>query len=226
MNRVVDVVIPTLRRPHAINCLSLLRHVAWPINLLLIPEGKSWSESVNLGLQEVRGNDVILMDDDVYLWPETFRDFNYFYDKADIFGFKLLYPDRRIQHAGGIFKNGQILHVGNGEEDKGQHDEPQYMCHVTTSLCYIKNHVVKTLVKMADDYPGMQFEDVDFNMRALKERFTILYTGLPATHLESASKRYLPDFGAKLQLNKEEVENRFFKDPTFVAQLGSYPKLI
>lgn len=224
MNRVVDVIIPTLRRPHAINCLSLLRHVAWPINLLLIPEGRSWPEAVNLGLREVRGNDVVLMDDDAFLWPETFRDFNTLYDKADIFGFKLLYPNRTIQHAGGTYKDKGIWHIGNGEEDKGQYNDPRYMAHVTTSLCYIKNHVIKELQGMAEDYPGAQFEDVDFCMRAHKADFKILYTGLPATHMESASKRFTPDFAAKIKLNQEEIKRRFFDDPKFTAQLATFPR--
>lgn len=226
MNRVVDVVIPTLRRPHAITCISNLRHLSWPMNLLLIPEGKSWSEAVNLGLSEVRGNDVILMDDDVFLWPETFRDLNYYLDHADIFGFKLLYPDKRIQHAGGFYKDGNIFHFGSGEEDRGQYNEPRYVCHVTTSLCYIKNHVLKEIGQMATDYPGMQFEDVDFNMRALKAGFKILYTGAPATHLESASKRFLPNFNEKLKENQAEVQRRFFNDDAFTAKLQELPQLI
>ena len=226
MNRVIDVVIPTLRKQHAMTCLALLRHIPWPINLLLIPEGRNWSEAVNLGLSEVRGNDVVLMDDDVFLWPETFRDLNYYLDRADIFGFKLLYPDKRIQHAGGVYKDSEILHIGNGQPDGAEFNEAKYVCHVTTSLCYIKNHVIKALGGMATDYKGIQFEDVDFNMRALKAGFKILYTGFPATHLESASKRYLPNFTAKMHENQDETKRRFFGDRSFIKMLEGYPQAV
>lgn len=224
--RTVDVIIPTLKRPHAFSSLSLLRYIPWSIRLILVTEGKSWAEAVNIGISEVKNNDVILMDDDVFLRENTFSHIDEQYDKADIFGFKLLYPDGRIQHAGGVADEERIGHIGNGHNDEGQFDKLYYCCHVTTSLCYIKNHVLKQLKGMATDYPGMQFEDVDFNFRALKNGFKLLYTPGPAVHWESASKKFIPRFSEHISASREELIKRHWADKEFVKVITSYPVLL
>lgn len=224
--KTVDVVIPTLRKPHAFACLSNLRHMPWPINLHLVPEGRTWSEAVNMGLSETNPeNDVVLMDDDVFIEPSTFSFLEGLYDQADLFGFKLRHADGSLQHAGGIWQDNMILHRGWGKPDDGSYDRPLYCCHVTTSLIYIKRSALNLLQGMATDYPGMQFEDVDFNFRALKAGLKIMYTPGPATHLESASKKTLGGFAEKMKLSQDELYRRHINGyPEFVAQLKKFPQ--
>lgn len=223
----VDVIIPTLRKPHAFICLSQLRYMPWPINLHLIPEGRTWPEAVNIGFDEVKagpGNDVVLMDDDVFIEPTTFSLLKAYYDEADLFGFKLRHADGSIQHAGSMWHKGQVVHRGWGEADQGQYDKPIYCCHVTTSLIYIKNSALEILGGMARDYEGMQYEDVDFNFRALKAGLKIMYLPGPATHLESASKKFLAGFGDGMTKNKLELYRRHVdNDPAFLAIIKKFP---
>lgn len=194
------------------------------VKIYWINEGKSWAEAVNIGFSRVTpGTDVLLMDDDIFL-PPLLGIPNVLYQKADIFGFKLLFPDGRIQHAGGIYTPGGIRHRYFGEVDNGQANIPCYTCHVTTSLCYIKADALKELKGMTQDYPGLQFEDVDFCFRALKKGMRIMYIPESAIHLESASKKSLPMFNTRMAVNYNELRKRFLGDAEFVKLLHDFPQ--
>lgn len=198
---VVDVVIPSKGQRQLLKCLESLRHIPFPYTLYLELGGTSWPEAVNAGLKAGR-RDVILMDDDVEVLPETFEGFDKYYPHADIFGFKLLFPDGRLQHSGGMVTP-EV--VGHRFEDA---DQAAYMSHVTTSLCFIKRRVLDRQL-MAEDYPGCQFEDVDFNFRAVDAGFRVLYVPSPAIHCESTTKSTEPGFNEDLWRNLEELRRRF-----------------
>lgn len=220
----VDVVIPSLGKPHAFEALVSLQWLPFPIRLHVMREQTSWPAAVNAGLARSTG-DVLLMDDDARVLPETFSGFEDIYPHADVFGFKLLYPDGRIQHAGGFVRGRQVGHLGYGQPaNTPAFNEPSYVCHLTTSFIYLKRAVVEKLGGMATDYPGMQFEDVDFNFRALKAGFRLLYVPRPAIHLESASKKTLPGFQIGFNQNYHELVRRHLMDLPFVGELMSYPK--
>lgn len=225
MSDPVDIIIPTMRKTHAFSCFDKLHNVPWPYKLHVITGGKTWAEAINIGLkQSDKKNDVILMDDDVFIMPQTFAGMESVMDDADIFGFKLLFPDGDIQHAGGIVCEENIGHIGFQQEDKGQFDEPKYVCHATTSLIYIKRHVLDALEGMAEDIPGIQMEDVDFNFRALKAGFKILQLPGSAIHMQSASKRFISGFDEKVGLAYAEIKKRHFADPAFLKLVQEYPK--
>ena len=221
--KTVDVVIPTLGHAHISRSLATLRHIPWPIRLILVPEGKSWWEAVNIGFSEVDKNDVILMDDDVFLKEGTFRYIDELYNDADLFGFKLLYPDgKTIQHAGGVIQNSGIYHLGMGQP-RDNHNDPYYCCHVTTSLTYIKNSALRALGGMATDYPGMQYEDVDWSFRAISLGLKIIYTPGEAIHIETASKRMIPGYVQRFNENYMELRKRWFSDNEFLKSLEQFP---
>lgn len=224
--RTVDVIIPTRMKGHVASSLPLLRHIPWPIKLHLVTEGRDWWEAVNIGLAErTPGNDVLLMDDDVFLKADTLSTVDEHYSEAECFGFKLLYPDGKIQHGGGIVHDSErVHHMGWGQKDTGQCDRLLYVCHLTTSLIYIKNDVIERLGGMAEDYPGMQFEDVDFCFRAIQAGLRLLYLPQAAVHLQSATKKARPDFMEKLKLNEAEIQRRWFSDKEFVTLARSFPR--
>ena len=217
----VDVIIPSLGKSHAFDALKSLKHLPFGIRLHLVTEGNSWPKAINIGLSESTG-DVLLMDDDVRILPDTFTDLNIYYDKADIFGFKLLFEDGRIQHAGGFSRDGCLGHIGFGQY-KG-FDVPYYTCHNTASLLYIKRHVVEKLMGMSMDFKGVQFEDVDFSFRALKEGFKILYIPNKALHLESQTKKESPEFNERMFENYNALRKRYFTDMSFLMEVEKYPK--
>lgn len=214
----VDVVIPTLKHNHAFTCFENLKHLPFPVKLFIVTGGKTWAQAVNIGIRETV-NDVLVMDDDVFINENTFSTISDHYDQADIFGFKLMYPNsNKIQHAGGVYRDGYITHFGHGEEDGGQHDTLKQVCHVTTSLAYIKRRVFDAIGPMAEDIPGIQFEDVDFMFRAVKAGFKIMYLPTPAIHIETASKRFFPRLSDGMQEAWKTVKDRHLT-PDFIERL-------
>lgn len=222
----IDLIIPTLRRQHAFQCLTRLHHVPWPVRLHLVTEGKTWAQAINIGLRQCTGtNDVVLMDDDVFISSDTLRPVDDYRNDADIFGFKLKYADGRIQHAGGIYRSGMIGHIGINEENRPAFDTPYYVCHATTSLVYVKRHVFDRIGGMAEDIPGIQCEDVDFSFRAIKQGLKILYLPSEAVHLQSASKRSLAEFSdSAVGKAWAAVFERHLQDDEFRAHVESFPK--
>lgn len=223
--RRVDVVIPSLRKPHLALCEMSLENLPFDYDLHVISDVQGWPQAVNAGLAKTKG-DVVLLDDDIIMLPQTFENFEAFYDKADIFGFKLFFPDGSIQHAGGIFRDGQIRHIGFRDQDRPEYGVPRYVCHATTSLVYIKRSALDKLVGMAVDYPGVQFEDVDFSYRALKAGLKILQLPSPAIHYESFTKKQSFTFESKMRLNAQEIFKRYHADHNFAKVLESYPKAL
>lgn len=224
----VDLIIPSVghiyKTAHPYTCFSRLHHIPFPVRVHIITGGKSWAEAINIGLKQTDGqNDVILMDDDCFINEKTFDGIDKYFDKGDIFGFRLLHPDGTIQHAGAASDGVGIAHIGYGESNDSVVKEPYYVCHATTSLIYIKRNVLNALSGMAQDIPGIQFEDVDFSFRALKSGFRILQLPNEAIHMESATKKSMQNFFERCDEAFNEIKERHFSDKEFVDKIKKYP---
>lgn len=220
----ISLIIPTLHRPHLESCLATLHHIPFAVKLHLISDGKTWAEAINIGLEQSDPNyDVILMDDDVQLTADTFKDFGRSLKCADIIGFKLLYPDGTIQHAGGYWRTfAGIDHYYHNKPD--QWIPFNLVCHATTSLIYIKRPVLNKLKGMIDNEKGgIHFQDVDFSWRALKEGFTIGVHPYSAFHYCSQTVGTAANFAERLQMGKEELYERHLNDD-FKALMAEFPK--
>ena len=206
----VDVIIPTLMQPHAQAAFDSLKYLPFDYTLHTITEKGKWPDLINIGLRRRDdGNDVLIMDDDVRLHANTFRSFVKEYDMADIFGFKLLFADGTIQHGGGVYLgNGCITHREHKKPNREMN--PAYVCHVTASLMYIKGHVIDDLRRM-EKFSGEQFEDVDWNWRALKRGYKIMFLPDSATHLESGTKGSNPEFINQMLISQRELLNKHFE---------------
>jgi GT2 family glycosyltransferase len=201
---------PTLLQPHAQAAFDSLQYLPFPYTLHTITDKGKWPDLINIGLKRsTMGNDILIMDDDVRVHPDTFKRFAEYYDKADIFGFKLLFADGTIQHGGGIYLgDGCITHRFHRQHDREM--QPAYVCHVTASLMYIKDEVIQDLRRM-EKFSGEQFEDVDWNWRAIKRGFKVMFLPDAATHLESGTKGSNPTFQAEMHKSLRELLLKHFE---------------
>lgn len=218
----VDLIMPSLGKPHLLGALESLQHLSFPVRAHFIFGGGSWVQAVNMGLERSAA-DVLLMDDDVRLLPQTFGDFDGpLVDTADIVGFKLIHPDTgAIQHAGGFCANDTIGYLGAGAAAT-EFTSPAWVCHVTGSLMYIKRRVLERLGRFSVWY-GIHYEAADFCFRALKEGFNILYWPGVAIHRGSYTLGQSPEFEAKRAKNLDRL---WSEHDDFLNQLGDYPKPI
>lgn len=199
----IDVVIPTKYIQDVASLVKDFNRILPNAQVHVISEGHNWPTAINIGLKKCTG-DVILCDDDIELRDDTFYGLEDYYDEADIFGYKLLYPNGTIQFAGGYY----VGHYGH-RQPGDTHNKKRYCDHITTSLCFIKKHVLDEVGEMATDYPGEQFEDVDFMIRAGEKGFNKLYIPQVAIHHESATKKQtIPDFINKMNINHAELYRR------------------
>jgi GT2 family glycosyltransferase len=217
----IDLIMPTLGKPHLLKALASLRYLPFPVKPHIISRGASWPEAINLGLDESIG-DVLLMDDDVELLPDTFKGFDP--EAADVVGFKLLFPDETIQHAGVFVHLHGVGHIGF-KQPASEFNYSQRVCAVTASLMYIHREVIDEIGQITQ-WDGYQFEDTDFCFRAFKAGFTLVTTPATAIHHESQTKKLLPDFEAKLQTNMKKLADTHFKNELFLHNLMSYPRPI
>jgi len=234
----IDIIIPTLKKPHLKECLEALKkNTSVPYRPFLIDEGKSWPEAINIGLKKAGyKHDVVLMDDDIRVLPGWLDNIEEYKKIADIIGFKLLFPNGKIAHAGGfvtidpirkicglLFKKPtyqlfSINVIGYNENDRGQYDKIKYLPHVTTSLIYIKKDVFQKIKKMSV-WKGHQFEDVDFGFKALEKGFKILYTPNKAIHLLTATKKNFKDINKKAEINYLTLHKKWLQNKKFLQLL-------
>lgn len=175
----IDVVIPCMRRDHAFDCFAALKYLPFPFTLYLML-GDLYVKSVNSGLEQST-RDVLILDDDARLLPETFKDFDRYYPHADIFGFRLLNGENgKVLHAGG--------HVATREDGGRMLDHrtdageiPLYLGHLASAVLYLKRSVVEKM-RFAEDYIGNACEDIDFSFRAVDNGFKLLYIPNSAVH--------------------------------------------
>lgn len=206
----LDIIVPTrYLSPVWKESIESVKFVPLKYKLHLIDKGSNWAEAINLGLKE-SSNDILIMDDDVILKEETFKNF----DKTvgDILGFKLYFPDERIQHAGSEIRENGVCHLDQ------EFEEPLTVPHVTASLMFINKHVLKKIPFMTE-MPGYQFEDVDFNFRALKEGFKIVCLPNSAIHYQGATKQQDSEFEKKASINSQIIHDKFYSNPEFRQML-------
>jgi len=197
--------------------LQSLYHLPFPVTPCITSE-PHWASAVKQCMAPSTG-DCLLMDDDIILSPDTFKDFEDYYPHADIFGFRLVYPDGKTQHAGGVYQDGVVRHIGEGAIT----GFPYYVCHCTMSLLYVKRRVIDKIGGVANDFPGDYFEGVDYSFRALKAGYHILYTPGTAINGHGQTRSQVLNREYRARRNWAEIEKRHLQDARFIAQIKGYP---
>lgn len=173
----------------------------------------NFSKVVNIGISEaVRkypSKYLVLLSNDVFLiqkgWLSKVTKLAKYHNKAGIFGCKLLYPNKKIQHAG-LWIGSASYNRGRAENDMGQYNEIEKVPGVTFALVLIKTKLIKK-IGLLDENFQMGYEDADYCLRARTNNFEVLYIGkIKAIHLEG--------YTTKLIKNSNNISNYFYKSQT------------
>lgn len=104
-----------------------------------------------------------------------------------IVGCKLLYPNGRLQHAGGIIGVSGFRHRGIQEKDVGQYDKVQIVDYVTGAAFLIKVEVINQIGLLDEGFSPLYFEEIDWCARAKFYGYKVVYTPIPALIHKSRS---------------------------------------
>ena len=119
-------------------------------------------------------------------------------------GCKLVYPNNRIQHAGIKIKTDLPYNIGRSDKDKGQYNFIKNVEGVTFACVLILKKVINR-IGLLDENFVMGSEDIDYNIRAKKAGFNILYNGnVKLIHLEG--------YTSTNSKNKKLEEKQFYNE--------------
>lgn len=148
----------------------------------------------NAGMLAASGEIMVLLNDDTEVPADWLARLAAPFDrdpKIAAAGCKLLYPDgKTIQHAGGkILANGNTEHLGYGEADRGQWDEPGERFYVTGAALALRRAALEQTGLLDPEFFPIYFEEVDLQKRLAGAGWKIRYE--PAAkliHFESQSQ--------------------------------------
>jgi GT2 family glycosyltransferase len=150
----------------------------------------------NVGLRAATGETLVLLNQDTVVqpgWLAAMACALVTLPDAGVVGAKILDPDgRTLQHAGGYVEHPLALgqHLGHGQTDEGQYDEPREVEYVTAASMAIKREVLAAIGDLDEGFFPGYFEDVDYCYRARCAGYAVWYTPEAVLHhLESASMR-------------------------------------
>jgi len=166
------------------------------VRLLNQPVNLGFAGGVNVGIRQASGDTIVLLNQDTIVQPGWLQALSA--ELADptvgIVGCKIFYPDGRIQHAGGIIDaRGAATHIGNGELDTGQYNQPCDVDFVTGAAMALTTKTLKIIGLLDEGFSPAYYEDTDWCFRAKKAGLRVRYTpDATVVHAESTSTENIP----------------------------------
>lgn len=203
----------------------------------------NFSTLINLGASKASGTHLLIMNNDMEVlsegWMENLLAFAQL-PFSGVVGAKLLYPDKRIQHAGMILCN----HFGFARHVFWRMPETATVYHQTllkvrnysalTAACIMVKKSVFEDVGGFDESFAVEFNDVDFCLRVQsKGLYNVLLPHVVLLHYESISRGHPHQSKEKLERSRKETllfESRWkhiiAKDPHWHPDLVRHPLLL
>ena len=183
------------------DALSILR--SYPLKIVPLNERFNYSRANNLGVQEARGDYVVLLNNDTEVitpdWLEQLL-FHVTLPNVGAVGPLLIYPNRTVQHAGVVLGfRGTADHVMRGfpvgaDGYAGSLCCPREVSAVTGACMMMRRSDYLALGGMIEHYAS-HYQDLDLCLRVVRSGKRILY--VPHTvlvHHESASRGGFYDY--------------------------------
>ena len=161
--------------------VELVRSHFPDVDIIELPDNKGFAGGASVGLYTASGDIVAVVNPDVRLDPDWLSAIaGTLLSRADVgvVGSKILYPDgRTIQHAGGIvhYPLATTDHIGRGELDTGQYDQPREVQFVTGAALAMWREVGRSVRFFDEEYFPLYYEDVDLCWRLHKDGLRTVY---------------------------------------------------
>jgi GT2 family glycosyltransferase len=176
----------------------LLAHVAGP-TVLTNPTNLGFTLAANQGARAARGELLLFLNSDAILFPGSLASLIRTIDRSPTIGAvggTLLWPDGRLQEAGGIvWSDGSYETRGRG----GDPSDPAYRAERDVDFCsgavlLTRRDLFLRLGGFDERYQPAYYEDVDYCVRLKEEGLRVVYApGAVATHVEFASSASATD---------------------------------
>jgi GT2 family glycosyltransferase len=124
-------------------------------------------------------------------------------------GCKLVYPDDRIQHAGGFIRVAGAGHRGDGGTDTEKYDRVESVDYVTGAALLTKSEVIRKIGLLDEGFTPLYCEDTDWCLRARYCGYKIVYTPVPTlVHKHGSSAKTLTQRNNEFYFKRSWI--RFF----------------
>jgi len=163
------------------------------VTLVRAGRNLGFAGGVNLGAARAAGEILFLLNPDAEIWPDTLEQLASALAAAPrlaVAGCKIYDPDgTTLQHAGALIHPSLITsHIGRGEEDRGQHDEPADVDYVTGAALAVRRSAWDELGGLDSGYRPGYYEETELCLRARRQGHRVaVIPAARALHHESVS---------------------------------------
>jgi len=198
------------------------------IEFIQNPQNLGFVDSCNRGVEAARGDYVVLLNNDTQVldgWLDALLETFERFPDTGLAGARLVYPDGRLQEAGGIvFRDGSGWNYGRGDRA----DDPGYAYTREVDYCsgacvMIPAKLFRMLGGFDPRYAPAYYEDTDLAFRVREAGFKVrLQAAVTVIHHEGATSGTDTASGAKRfqNINREKFCERW-REP-----LADYPEPI
>jgi GT2 family glycosyltransferase/Tfp pilus assembly protein PilF len=134
----------------------------------------------NRVMERYPDNDMVLLNDDTIVkegWLNALKECAYSSSEIGIVGAKLLYPDGRLQEAGGeIFQDGSGRNIGkNDDPERHIYNVRRDVDYCSGACLFIKRQVLNRIGYLDEIFSPAYWEDTDLCFRARKAGYRVIY---------------------------------------------------
>jgi GT2 family glycosyltransferase len=166
--------------------VEMLKEIYPDVHIIRNSENTGFSIANNQGIQYALAEGskyVLLLNNDVEITdPNWLQEFLAVFESnrdVGVVGCKLLYPNGRLQHAGGVVTLQVPYNRGEDQLDTGQYDKLEFVDYVTGAVLLIKSDVIRQIGLLDPMFSPLYCEDTDWCIRAKLYHYKIAYTPKP-----------------------------------------------